>query len=397
MIDIETLAVPAFLVEILSPGSLVEARLNAPARSHPALVLSLTGGSQCNKNETLLGDFLRSCAVRQQADDLILSSPESHGTEDWRASLIPMIDQDGRVNALLGICRKMARQNRDPAWNSDHLSLALQAIHGAEWRYDVKRGVYEGSDEIATLFGESAPRPVTWAEWLERVYPQDLAIFLAAPALEGTVEFRFHACSGELRWARCSRVVVTGAAGEVEAVLGIMVDITRERIRETAWAELANHDPLTGLLNRRGLLQKIDRLQGELPPTSSLAMFVIDLDHFKTTNDTHGHTAGDAVLVEASRRLVSAADGRICARLGGDEFVVILPVSDEVEAYRLRDRLCQEFRRPLAFRGQWLPVSASVGVACVSGAIAIVDLMDIADTDLYMRKRGRSSTPAVAA
>lgn len=157
------------------------------------------------------------------------------------------------MTTLLGICRedRGSRPARDPSEN--HLSLALQAIHGAEWRYDVRTGIYEGSDEIATLMGESAVRPVSSAEWLERVYPGDLASFLAQPEPEGTAEFRFRAADGGLRWSRCSRVAVVDDAGAVETVLGIMVDITQDHVRETALVDLAAHAPLTGLLNRRGL------------------------------------------------------------------------------------------------------------------------------------------------
>ena len=402
MIDVEALATPAFLVEVRFPGAPVEVRLNAAARSHPALVDRLSAGLEPDGrrpggNETPLAALLRGCAARRHVDDIALTSAASDGTDAWRASLIPMVGQDERVTALLGICRDDGIRDRVPPQGGDHLSLALRAIHGAEWRYDVKGGAYHGSDEMATLLGESTPRPVTWAEWLERVHPQDLASFLEPPAPEGTAEFRFRAVDGELRWVRCSRVAVTGEDGEVEAVLGIMVDITPERVRETAWAELATHDPLTGLLNRRGLRHEIERLQAESSPASCLALLAIDLDHFKTTNDEHGHAAGAAVLVEAARRLAASVEGMICARLGGDEFVAVLAVSGKAEAHRLRTRLRQEFRRPLAFRGRWLPVAASVGVACVSGGTDIVRLMDEADADLYARKHARVCAPAAAA
>ncbi|MGI3901553.1 MAG: diguanylate cyclase domain-containing protein [Janthinobacterium lividum] len=321
---------------------------------------------------------------------------ENNDAGFWWASLAPLVGQEGPVTMLLGICREVARQERDPAFHETRLSLALQAIHGAEWRYDVRQKSYRGSDEIATLLGEPLPRPVAWAEWLERVHAQDLALFLAPPAPEGRVEFRFHSTAGELRWARCSSVTVTSETGEVEAVMGVMVDITQERLRETALAELVTQDALTGMLNLRGLWQNMDTLLVEDPSAPCLALFAIDMDHFKAINDQNGHSAGDAVLVEVARRLAAAGEGALCARLGGDEFIVVLRMASEVEAYRLRERLCQEFRRPVAFRGRWLPVSASIGVACMSGTIDAARLMDTADVDLYAQKdaRGCPSTAA---
>lgn len=299
--------------------------------------------------------------------------------------------------ALLGVCREDRISGHGHSRGGEPLSLALQAIHGAEWRYNVRSNVYEGSDEIAMLISEDMPRPVTWAEWLERVHPQDLGYFLGQPDQEGTAEFRFRAIDGQMRWARCSRAALTDETGVIETVLGIMVDITEERVREAAWAELATHDPLTGLLNRRGLRQEIDGLLAASRPMPCLALFGVDLDQFKETNDAHGHAAGDAVLVEAARRLAAAAEGAICARLGGDEFVAVLPVPGEVEAQEARARLQSAFHRPLAFRGRWLPVSASVGVACRPITIDIARLGDDADADLYARKRARSRFQVAAA
>ena len=400
MIDVEALATPAFLARFSRRSGSMEVRLNAAGRVRAELAgweRSATGpkaGSVRDGGE--LEAALRDCAGTRMGGDVVLPWPGHGEAPRWRASLAPVLDEGGCVTAILGLCREVARHGQDSTWAGDHLSLALQAIHGAEWRYDVGTGTYQGSDEIATLIGEDAPRCVAWAEWLERVHPQDLEVFMSRPACDGAFEFRFQATGGAPRWGRCSRVAVTDAQGRIEAVLGIMVDITQERVRETALAELATHDPLTGLLNRLGLRQEVDRLQAELPPDQSLALFAVDLDHFKTTNDTHGHAAGDAVLVEASRRLTSALGDTVCARLGGDEFVAILPVPGPEQGQRLRERLWQEFRRPLAFRGRWLPVSASVGVSYGAARIDFTRMMDAADADLYADKRAKASGSVAA-
>ena len=400
MIDVEALATPAFLARPSRQGGAMEMHLNAAGRVRAELVRlggsSAAGDGASGPETDRLEAALRDCAAGRAGGDVALPWSGHGGAPRWRASLAPQVDRGGRVTAVLGLCREVTPHGQDAAWADGHLSLALQAIHGAEWRYDLATGTYQGSDEIATLIGEGAPRTVAWAEWLERVHPQDLALFLSRPASEGTFAFRFHAAGRAPRWGRCSRVGVTGANGEVEAVLGIMVDITEERMREAALADLATHDPLTGLLNRLGLRQEIDRLQADLPPDQPLALLAVDLDHFKSTNDDHGHAAGDAVLVEASRRLTAALGSTLCARLGGDEFVAILPVADRAEGERIRERLWREFRRPLGFRGRWLPVSASVGVACGAGRGEITRLMDAADADLYASKHARASGSVAA-
>lgn len=400
VMDVEALATPAFLARFSRRPGPVEIRLNAAGRVRAELagwersIPCPTGGSGGDGGP--LEAALLACAASRMGGDVALPWPGHGGAPRWRAALAPLIDETGGVTAVLGLCREVARHGKEPGWAGSHLSLALQAIHGAEWRYDVGAGTYQGSDEIATLIGEAAPRCVAWAEWLERVHPQDLALFMSRPACEGAFEFRFQARGGTPRWGRCSRVAVTDARGQVEAVLGIMVDITEERVRETALAELATHDPLTGLLNRLGLRQEVDRLEADLPPGQSLALFAVDLDHFKATNDEHGHAAGDAVLVEASRRLTTALGDTVCARLGGDEFVAILPVPDREQGQRLRERLWQEFRRPLAFRGRWLPVSASVGLAYGTARIDFTRMMDAADADLYADKRAKAASSVAA-
>ena len=393
VIDVEALAAPAFLARLSPQGGVVDVNFNVAGRGRAELVRSTAPAAGLAHGGGAVETAIRACAANRSAGDVALPGSGSGGAARWRASLSPLVDGRGRVTAVLGLCRETAPYGQDAAWADGHLSLALRAIHGAEWRYDVETGSYQGSDEIATLIGEAAPRAVTWAEWLERVHPQDLGLFLSRPAAEGTFEFRFQAEGGAPRWGRCSRVAVTGEHGRLETVLGIMVDITAERVRETALADLATHDPLTGLLNRLGLRQEIDRLQADPSPHRTLALLAVDLDHFKSTNDDHGHAAGDAVLVEASRRLASVLEGGLCARLGGDEFVAIRPVTDAAEGQRLRERLWREFRRPLAFRGRWLPVSASVGVACADGPDDITRLMDDADADLYASKHARASGP----
>ncbi|MFN4170573.1 MAG: diguanylate cyclase [Pseudorhodobacter sp.] len=130
---------------------------------------------------------------------------------------------------------------------------------------------------------------------------------------------------------------------------------------------LALIDPLTGLHNRRYALSRLEGVAETARQTGgSFAVMVVDLDRFKLVNDLHGHAAGDAVLVEAARRLAStirASD--LVARIGGEEFLVVLPGADLAMARPVAERLCQaineqEFELP----GQgWLQVTCSIGLA----------------------------------
>jgi diguanylate cyclase (GGDEF)-like protein len=126
----------------------------------------------------------------------------------------------------------------------------------------------------------------------------------------------------------------------------------------------AHADPLTGLANRR-LFR--DRLTSALadPDAGELAVLFADLDQFKTVNDTRGHAAGDATLVEVAARLTELTQGNsdaLVARMGGDEFAVLLPNTGEPAAEQLADRLVAALARPYASAPQ-VPVTVSIGLA----------------------------------
>jgi two-component system cell cycle response regulator len=153
-------------------------------------------------------------------------------------------------------------------------------------------------------------------------------------------------------------------------------------------ARQALTDDLTGLANRRHGARQLEReialcvRHGRL-----LALLRVDVDHFKPINDSYGHEAGDAVLVEVARRLEAAVrGGDELARWGGDEFVAILPDTDKAGALRAAERL-RVFvsESPIAAAGHQLPVTISVGWAHWAGDTPD-DLLARADRALYRAK-----------
>ncbi len=170
--------------------------------------------------------------------------------------------------------------------------------------------------------------------------------------------------------------------------------------RELQW--LARVDTLTGLANRRQfdelLEQSLARYRRAKRP---LALIFLDIDHFKTINDTHGHGAGDSVLKEFAARLqASLRETDVAARLSGDEFVVILDglvASDE--AIGVATKLLQAIRVTMAVGDQRLDVTASMGLAYLDGSVEIdaKALMLRADRALYRAKDGGRDALAVDA
>lgn len=175
------------------------------------------------------------------------------------------------------------------------------------------------------------------------------------------------------------------------------LDLARARLRDGLAA--ARTDPLTGLSNRRHADGRLEFLLGQARHCGSrLAVMMLDLDHFKAVNDRHGHATGDAVLIEAGRRLrVASGPAGMAARYGGEEFLVACPVSSPGEAEEVAERLRRAIaERPFPARrpGAGLAVTASIGVAVTpppgraGEAPSPTALIRQADRALYRAKAG---------
>jgi two-component system, cell cycle response regulator len=166
----------------------------------------------------------------------------------------------------------------------------------------------------------------------------------------------------------------------------------RRRARMQDGLRLAMHDPLTGLYNRRAAAPQLaaiaERAKTEGTP---FAVLVMDLDRFKQVNDSHGHAAGDQVLVEVARRLqANLRESDVLARIGGEEFLAILPHSCVMVARRVAERLCAAMEdQPVQLAsGEELRITVSIGVAVagLDSSFAVDDLVEQADLALLESK-----------
>ncbi|NBN65768.1 diguanylate cyclase domain-containing protein [Pannonibacter tanglangensis] len=160
--------------------------------------------------------------------------------------------------------------------------------------------------------------------------------------------------------------------------------------------QLAHHDPLTGLPNRRLLEDRMEQL-ASFSDRSGLGfqVFFVDLNDFKPINDQHGHAIGDLMLVEIGRRLRSETRrADTVARIGGDEFVVLTPgLMQEADAAQFSRRLAAAVCEPMTIGTATLSVKASVGRASYpQDARSIRELLDLADTRMYAQKQQRFET-----
>jgi diguanylate cyclase (GGDEF)-like protein len=174
--------------------------------------------------------------------------------------------------------------------------------------------------------------------------------------------------------------------GDLLGAVATVTDVTRQRELEEQLRRAALHDPLTGLPNRSLLLDRIGQvIDAQRRSGAPAALIYCDLDGFKRINDTVGHAAGDAALLDAAMSLRSAIRaGDTIARLGGDEFAVLCPgVRTAAEAQTVVDRI------DTALASGATPLRCSAGVALVEAGDTAEALLDRADGQMYTMKRAR--------
>ncbi|MQX37403.1 PAS domain-containing protein [Roseospira navarrensis] len=206
----------------------------------------------------------------------------------------------------------------------------------------------------------------------------------ARPGAQGPVEFRFTRPDGRPFIGEMTGHLIT--SGETPYMLTMVTDVTRQRELMAELEHRATHDGLTGLRNRqqgnRDLDQEAARAERMGTP---LALVMIDVDHFKTVNDTLGHPGGDQVLREVSRRLKDRLrEIDRLARWGGEEFVAILPGTDAAGALHLAETLRAAMAE--ATLDGIAPVTISLGVAVHRPGQSVAEWVTRADAALYAAK-----------
>lgn len=157
---------------------------------------------------------------------------------------------------------------------------------------------------------------------------------------------------------------------------------------EAKLAALALQDALTGLPNRRHLMDRLGHALAQSSRAGETTLLFIDLDGFKEINDTHGHEVGDHVLVQTAQRIAqNIRAGDTAARLGGDEFVVLCENTAPEDAAHVAARIVDGLRAPIASNGTSLTVTASVGIADAGVSLSAEDLLKGADLAMYRAKR----------
>ena len=225
--------------------------------------------------------------------------------------------------------------------------------------------------------------------WRDHLHPDDKQQVLDAfyDHLHGKTPFyealhRMQHKNGTVTWVLDrGRVSEWDENGNPLKVTGTHIDMTKEKQYEEQLAQLANHDPLTGLANRHALIRQFAELKEHGP----LCVAFIDLDDFKTVNDTFGHRSGDELLIQLSQRLRECSpNGALVGRLGGDEFVLLLPFPLSSLLVNSTAHNClRAALTPFELDNGQAQVGASIGIDEVRAEDDFVNALRRADRSMY--------------
>jgi len=241
--------------------------------------------------------------------------------------------------------------------------------------------------------------------WRRMIHPDDVekVIKQIKDLTEGkpavVVEHRIVHQDGKLRWLRNTSVARRNKHGVLDGYEGLITDITafkqaeedREALTEQL-RELALRDTLTGLMNRRGFEDELNRLWNlALRHPFPMGMLVIDIDRFKTLNDSYGHLVGDQVLAECARLVLgSVRESDVVCRFGGDEMTVVLPWSEADETRLVAQRILLAVQKHIfCIEKHEFQVTASIGAASLTPTMEFSSSYFLARADkaLYWAKQ----------
>ena len=278
------------------------------------------------------------------------------------------------------------------------LALAVGHTTVATWDLELDADRFHWEPQAAAVLGVAPDQmPATGEEFVHTVHPDDrdaLRGALARLGEVGTADVGVRVGKDHtLRYLSLrGRVLSPGSDDPATRAVGLLLDITTEKALEEQLLRMSVSDGLTGIPNRRGFDQT---LRGEWRRCTrageSISILMIDVDHFKQFNDSHGHMLGDQALIAISRALKTplGGDGASLARYGGEEFVVVLPGADPAYTEQLAHRCLAAVRAVTLRQVPEARFSVSVGAATWrpdDDKCKAVDLLARADRALYLAK-----------
>jgi len=289
------------------------------------------------------------------------------------------------------------------AESEERWKFALESGNQGVWDWYVPKKIIYFSHAWKSMLGyQDNEIKNEQSEFETRVHPDDLPKVWAAlknhfakKTAEYTCEVRFRCKDGSYKWILDrGKVIERDLDGNVLRAIGTHTDISSLKEQEARLKQLAEHDALTGLINR-SLFE--DRLAHAISLAKrhhdNIAVLFLDLDDFKQINDTYGHATGDLLLCAATNRVqssVRASDS--LARLGGDEFALLLTeIKDEKQVVTIVEKIMHRFSKAFLIQDKKFKITLSIGIALYpdNGKQLLIEKADAAM--YYVKKNGKNN------
>ena len=317
------------------------------------------------------------------------------GTRRWlETHAAPMRNANGEVISLLGITRDITENKRTMS-QLHKLSQAVEQSSNAIVITDDKAKIEYVNAAFTTITGYTQsdvvgknPRLLKAGKTSHAVYDDMWSSLLRGETWHGELTNRRKDGSEYIHSTNISPVIDSN--GRTTHYIAIEEDISERKMNEERISYLANFDALTGLPNR---IQMDDHMRYTMSLAKRnkniFAIMFLDLDHFKNINDTLGHSIGDLLLIELSKRLTAALrEEDTVSRMGGDEFIILLPDSDANGAAQVAQKLLKSIAKPFMIEEHHLSVTASIGIALYpTDGSTIETLTKNADAAMYRSKQ----------
>ncbi len=316
----------------------------------------------------------------------------------------PMFDAAGNVIGLFGISRDIT-ERKQAEINLQIAAVAFESQNSVMIT-DASLNILRVNKAFTDIFGYTAEEAVGKTAKLLRSGSQDADFYEhiwhqvnTTGSWQGEILNRHK--NGQLLSNLLSISVVKSKDGVVTHYVGSHVDITERKAAADKILHIAFHDLLTQLPNRQLFNDRLKQAIASSARTSQIgALLLIDLDNFKTLNDTLGHDIGDLLLQQVAERLnLNVREGDTVARLGGDEFVILLEdLSDNAldaatSAEVLGDKILVALNQPYVLGSNHYHTTSSIGVTMFEGhQLMIADLLKQADISMYQAKKAGRNT-----
>jgi diguanylate cyclase (GGDEF)-like protein/PAS domain S-box-containing protein len=340
--------------------------------------------------------FIRSVSEIDQVSERIRTHPDRGPVRHLSLRLRPIQDDpsNGHVLGLSDVTELTAAIDETRRSETRFRSVASSLPIGV-YRADPTGSLLWTNRRLAE-FGDYLGADERGTSIYEFIHPDDVeeVALKAREAIRRREPFeaqhRFLASDGSVRWVISRSSPILDGEGRIIEHIGSMEDVTELHLQNVGLAHQAAHDPLTQLPNRATIVELIAMLASHSPGRADVGIVFLDLDGFKVVNDTHGHQAGDAVLVEVANRLRTVIrQGDTVGRYGGDEFVIVCPGIHDVGVLDAVARRATEVisAAPINDGERDHRIGASVGTGLGPGSGTIDDLLHQADEAMYDAKR----------